>query len=134
MTKSRTAKKPSPQTQEPHPDWIVLALAVVGMLLTAYLSILAWMDSDIAFCAAESGCDVIQQSRWSKVLGLPLALWGFALYALFAALSWRGSKRLKDWRRLWTLALLGLAISVYLTLVGIWNLSAACLWCLAWSS
>lgn len=131
MTKSRTTKKPSPQAREQHPDWIILALAAVGMLLTAYLSLVAWIDSDIALCAAESGCDVIQQSRWSKVLGLPLALWGFALYALIAALGWRGSKRLKDWRRLWTLALLGLAISVYLTLVGIWNLSAICLWCLA---
>ncbi len=131
MRKPRTAKKPSaPRAQEPHPDWITLGLAALGMLITAYLSLVAWMDSDIALCSAESACDLIQQSRWSKVLGLPLALWGFALYALIAALAWRGSKRLKDWRRLWTLALLGLIISVYLTLVGIWNLSAVCLWCL----
>ncbi len=130
MSKSRT-KKPSPQPRERHPDWIILGLAAVGILLTAYLSLMAWMNSDIAFCVAESGCDVIQQSRWSKVLGLPLALWGLASYALIAALAWRGSERLKDWRRLWTLALLGLAISVYLTLVGAWNLSAVCLWCLA---
>lgn len=130
MTKSRTAKKPPSPKREQHPDWILLGLAAVGMVITGYLSLVAWMDSDIALCATESACDVIQQSRWSTVLGLPLALWGFALYALIGALSWRGSKRLKDWRRLWTLALLGLAISVYLTIVGIWNLSAVCLWCL----
>lgn len=133
MSKARTAKKPkpSPQARERHPDWIILGLAAVGALITTYLSLVAWLDSDIAFCVAESACDVIQQSRWSKVLGLPLALWGLASYVLIAALAWCGSKRLKDWRRLWTLALLGLAISVYLTFVGVWNLSAVCLWCLA---
>src|SRR5690625_7442320 len=37
---------------------------------------------------------------------------------------------MKSWRGLWSLTLVALAISVYLTLVGLWQLGAVCLWCL----
>ncbi|MDQ2075379.1 vitamin K epoxide reductase family protein [Marinimicrobium sp. ABcell2] len=130
MAKARNPKRktPAPST----PNWPVLGLALIGMALTAYLSVLAWLGGGGAIlCGPESGCDVIQQSRWSQVMGLPLAFWGFLLYGLMAGLAWRGTQRLKDWRRLWTLALIALAISLYLTVIGLWQLSAVCLWCLA---
>jgi uncharacterized membrane protein len=129
MAKARNSKRKSltPTT----PNWPVLGLAGTGMALTAYLSILAWLGGGGAIlCGPESGCDVIQQSRWSMVLGLPLAAWGFLLYGLMAGLAWRGTQRLKDWKKLWTLALIALAISLYLTIIGIWQLGAVCLWCL----
>lgn len=128
MAKARTPKRTTPVPNTPH--WSVLALAVAGMLLTGYLSIIAWSDSGAILCGPESSCDVIQQSRWSVVLGLPLAFWGFLLYALIAGLAWRGTQRMKSWRGLWSLTLVALAISVYLTLVGLWQLGAVCLWCL----
>lgn len=113
------------------PNWPLLALALVGAAITGYLTWVAWIGGATVLCAAESGCDVIQRSRWSEVMGLPLALWGLLFYGLLAGLAWRGTNRLKDWRRLWTLALLAVGMSVYLTAVGIWNLGAVCLWCLA---
>lgn len=132
MAKTRTQKH-SPAKARPsrRPDWPIVALALLGIAITGYLTVVAWLDGGAALCTAGSGCDVIQQSRWSSVLGLPLALWGLAVYALLAGLAWRGSARLKDWQRLWTLALLALVISLYLTLVGLWSLGAVCIWCLA---
>lgn len=113
------------------PDRIVLALALVGMLLTAYLSVVAWRGGGAAFCTAGSGCDVVQGSAWSRLFGIPVAAWGFALYALLAWTAWRpATTRLRRWRGLWRLSLVGVAISVYLTLVGLFALEAACLWCL----
>lgn len=129
MAKPRAPKRKTPPAHTPH--WPVLALAVAGMLLTGYLSALAWLGGGAILCGPDSSCDIIQQSRWSAVLGLPLAFWGFLLYALIAGLAWQGTQRLKNWRRLWTLALVALAISQYLTIVGIWQLGAVCLWCLA---
>ncbi len=112
------------------PDWPVVALAIFGLLVTGYLSAIALWGTLPLLCDGESGCATVQQSRWSVFLGLPIALWGFALYALIAAIAAAPGTRLKRWRLVWPLALIGLAISVYLTLVGLIALQSVCGWCL----
>jgi len=112
------------------PEWLVLILAVLGMLLTVYLTYNTVTSSAPAFCAADSGCELIQQSRWSMVLGIPLTLWGFALYALLAGMALRLPAKTMRWQRLALVASIGLAVSVYLTLIGWTQLKAFCLWCL----
>jgi uncharacterized membrane protein len=112
------------------PEWLVLVLALCGMLLTGYLTYVALRGGTPAFCSDESACDLIQQSRWSRLLGLPLALWGFVLYGLLAGNAWRLPARLVRWRRLWLLAWFGLAVSLYMTLVAWLQLEAFCAWCL----
>lgn len=112
------------------PDSGVLVLAAIGLLLTGYLTLVAWGGGSPAHCSQGGGCDVIQGSRWSQLLGLPLALWGVGLYALIALAAVRGSTPAARWRRLSRLSLLGLAVSVYLTAVGVIVLEAVCGWCL----
>ena len=123
--------QPQPGKPRLKPDPWVLALAVLGLLLTGYLTLAAWGDATPAFCAEGGGCDAIRQSRWSSLLGLPLALWGFGLFVLIALAAVTGSTPAARWRWLSRLTLLGLAISVYLTVVGIVALQATCGWCLA---
>lgn len=113
------------------PVWSIVGLAAIGVLITAYLTALAWIDGPALLCTEGSGCDVIRQSRWSTFLGLPIALWGFAVYTAIGFMAWRMPARLKRWQRLWSLALIGLAISLYLTAAGIVALDAVCPWCLA---
>lgn len=113
------------------PDRLVLALAGAGMLITAYLTGVAWWGETPLLCSAGSSCDLIQQSRWSTVLGLPLALWGFALYGVIAFYAYKPLSRLRRWKRLWNLSIIGVAISTYLTITGIIALDAVCGWCLA---
>ena len=103
----------------------------MGLLISGYLSYVAFADSPPALCSEGSGCDLIQQSRWSRLFGIPIALWGFATYALIAAAAVIPSTRLRRWRRVWTLSLIGVAISVYLTTVGLTELQATCGWCMA---
>lgn len=128
---AKSSQPASPRLPKLIPDWWVTGLASFGMLLTAYLTAVASSGRDIAFCTSGSGCDIIQQSHWSTVLGIPVALWGFAVYALLAVSAVFMKPRLRRWRRLWYLALIGVAVSVYLTIVGIVALDAICLWCLA---
>ncbi|WP_199171413.1 vitamin K epoxide reductase family protein [Luteimonas rhizosphaerae] len=106
-------------------------LAVLGMLVTGYLTLLAGTRGEAAFCSAGSGCDVVQDSAWSLFLGVPVALWGFGLYAVLAFTAWRSGTALAGWRRMWRLSLLGVAVSVYLTLAGALALQAWCIWCVA---
>lgn len=111
-------------------DIALRVLSGFGLLLTAYLTWVAMRDTGAAFCAQGSGCDIVQNSQWSRFLGLPIALWGLLLYALLAYVTWRPAPRLTRWRRLWRLSFLGLAISIYLTLAGWLALGAFCVWCL----
>lgn len=111
-------------------DLVLRALAVFGLLVTAYLAWVAWRAGGPVLCSEGSGCDLVQGSRWSRFLGLPIAAWGFVLYALLAWAAWRPAPRLLRWRRLWRLSFLGLAVSVYLTVAGLVALRAACAWCL----
>lgn len=112
------------------PDRLVAILALLGMLLTGYLTFTALSDGLPAFCGQDSSCDLIQQSRWSRIFGVPLALWGFALYAVLAFTAWRLPAKLQRWARLWLVALVGLAISLYMTAIGWLELDAFCVWCL----
>lgn len=132
-TKAKPTEKKAgtvPAKSHQSPDWPVLALAALGMAITAYLTAVAWWDAAPAFCSAGSSCDLIAQSRWSQVLGLPLALWGLLLYSLIAFIAYRSSAPMKRWKRVWSVALIGLVFSIYLTLVGAVMLDAFCVWCL----
>ncbi|MFA5590729.1 MAG: vitamin K epoxide reductase family protein [Lysobacteraceae bacterium] len=111
------------------PDRPILVLAILGVLLTAYLLFVNASAGGAAFCAEGSSCEIVQESRWSTLFGLPIALWGLGLYALIALVSVTGSHAAARWRRLWTLSLIGLLISVYLTIVAAVGLGAFCLWC-----
>ncbi len=112
-------------------DNVLLALAIAGIALTAYLTATAWLDEGPAFCSAGSGCDLVQSSRWSTFLGLPMALWGLLTYALLARGLWRLRTRASAWRWCTVLAFLGAAVSWYLTLVSVLAIEATCAWCLA---
>lgn len=128
---SRTATIDAPERRVPiAPDWVVAGLAAFGLLLTGYLAAVAFWGAQPAFCTEGSGCDIVQQSRWSSLLGLPMALWGFGLYLLIGLVALQKHGRLKRWKRLWTLSLVGVLISLYLTVVGLAALDAVCVWCL----
>ncbi len=131
-TKARTAPKKSAATpgRKLEPDVPVAVLAALGLLVTGYLAWTSGIGDSPAFCAEGSGCDVVQSSRYSTLLGLPVALWGFGLYALIAWTATTLPPRLSRWRRLAWLSTLGLAISLYLTVTGWVALDAWCAWCM----
>ncbi|MEO8717820.1 MAG: vitamin K epoxide reductase family protein [Burkholderiales bacterium] len=111
-------------------NWL-LGLAVAGIALTSYLTFVAWFGAHPAFCGADSECDLVQQSRWSTLLGQPIALWGLVTYALLARLIWRLRTRAASWRMALTIAVIGAAVSWYLTAVSVFVIEATCAYCLA---
>jgi len=119
------------QARSPHPlDKWLLGLVLAGIALTSYLTFVAWFGEHPAFCGADSECDLVQQSRWSVLLGLPIAFWGFLTYALLARLVWRMRTRASSWPLALTVATVGTAVSWYLTVVSIFAIEATCTYCL----
>lgn len=115
----------------PHPldNWL-FGLAVAGIGLTSYLTFIAWFGERPAFCGAGSECDLVQQSRWSTLLSVPVAFWGLLTYALLARLVWRLRTRPGSWRVALTIASVGAAVSWYLTAVSVFVIEATCAYCL----
>ena len=113
------------------PDWPVVGLALLGIAITAYLSVVSITSAALVGCASGSSCDLVQQSQWSTLFGLPVALWGLGLYLLVAAVAFAARPGPKRWQMLWWLSLFGLAFSVYLGLVAWIALDAVCAWCTA---
>jgi uncharacterized membrane protein len=111
------------------PNWPLFGLAVLGMILSGYLSWKGLGHESVGFCAAGSGCDIVLSSQWSTLLGFPTALWGFIAYASLAAIAF--VKRVdRHWQYAWLVSFFGFLFSAYLTTVSITILHAACPYCL----
>lgn len=124
----RAAEAPSYLTR-PTPNWPLLGLSVLGILLTAYLSWTSFAGASVQGCTEGSGCDLVLSSRWATLLGLPTAFWGLLAYLALAGTSFI-ARADKQWRLAWTLAFFGVLYSVYLTTVSLTMLRAACPYCL----
>ena len=110
---------------------VILILAVTGALLTAYLTFTSSFQEHPAFCSEGSACAIVQSSRWSTFLAIPMALWGCLTYVVMAGLAWRARTKPGSWSLLIFIAICGFAISAYLTTVSILEIESTCPYCLA---
>ena len=102
-------------------------LALAGAAVSSYL---LWVrETGANLICATGGCETVQSSQYSEILGMPVALLGLACYvALFATALLRSENaRLPHI----ALALTGVVFSTYLLYVQIELIGAVCQWCLA---
>jgi uncharacterized membrane protein len=111
------------------PNWPLVGLSSVGILLTAYLSWAALNGAAVQGCAAGGGCDLVLSSRWATLLGLPTSLWGLLAYAALAGIAFI-RRADSHWSWAFTVAFFGVCYSVYLTFVSLTILGSACPYCL----
>jgi uncharacterized membrane protein/glutaredoxin len=127
------ATKPAPAVQlhpqRSSPNWPLLVLAGIGIILAGYLTWTEWRGSLLKGCSVGSSCDIVLSSKWATLFGLPTSLWGLVAYASLAAIAF--VKRIDwHWRFAWIVAFFGWAYSVYLTTISLTVLHAACPYCL----
>lgn len=124
-------KRPSVPRMREHPNWPLTGLAVTGMVLTAYLTVTSWLGQSPLYCDQGSSCDVVQHSRWGTFFGIPTSLLGFLAYATLGHIGYRVRRVELHWKSAWTISLIGFGYSVYLNLVSLLVIEAACAYCLA---
>ncbi len=110
------------------PNWPLFGLALIGMGLSGYLTYSAWLGSKVAFCSVGGGCDVVLNSRWSTLFGMPTSFWGFLTYAALAMVAWNKYAD-SQWKFAWVISLFGLLYSIYLTSISLIVLKSACPYC-----
>jgi uncharacterized membrane protein len=110
------------------PDWLVAALAAVGLGVAGYLAVTKLAGGGALFCKGVGGCEVVQQTRYATLLGLPTAAWGAAVYATIGGLSAAGLGA-RRWLAAFLLAVGAVAFSGYLTYLELFVIGAVCWYC-----
>ncbi len=112
-----------------------LLFIIVGLFVAGYLSYLKLADAP-AVCV-ESGpfnCDVVLNSKYSDLAGIPIAYLGFSVYALIGLLV-ALEKKHEFLRQYGSLIVFGIGLfawlfSMWLVYVQFVLLEAVCPWCL----
>ncbi|WP_287128857.1 vitamin K epoxide reductase family protein [Candidatus Cyanaurora vandensis] len=107
-------------------------LALGGLGVTGYLTYEKLIVGATVACGEGAGCNVVLASPYASVLGLPLAGFGFGLYAVILAfVTWPGDGGGWRWPGLWALTTMGIVFSGYLMSLLIFEIKAFCPYCLA---
>jgi uncharacterized membrane protein len=105
------------------------AVSVVGIALSLYLTWTYAIGSSPACLGGSGGCETVQSSPYSRLLGIPVAALGLGGYAaLLLSAALRGVVGILSGL---FLALLGALYSGYLTWLEVFVIEALCQWCLA---
>jgi len=85
----------------------IRALALTAAAVAGYLTWITLTHGTVAACGDDSphiACDDVLRSPWSRVVGVPVSLLGFAVYFSILLTSWwmssRPTHRQSDWARL----------------------------------
>ncbi len=103
------------------------ALALLGASLSSYLLYVRWAGATLA--CSTGGCETVQASSYSTVIGVPVALLGLAAYATIFVCSFFQNEVVRA--AAFSTALAGVAFAAYLLYVQIAAIDAVCEWCLA---
>jgi len=124
---------------------IVIGLAVFAMIVSLYLTYAHYGTTE-AFCPApkEGGppsCDIVNQSKYAEILGIPIAILGFLGYLavfLVAVVKLKEAKLKNKFLKthakyahkyIFVLALLGFLFTIWLNYVQIFLLKTICFLC-----
>jgi uncharacterized membrane protein len=113
--------------------WLMRLLALAGLGVSGYLTWTHLTNHAIA-CGGSQDCDVVQQSVYSTVLGIPVALLGVLAYATLLALLLLRGRLPEEWDAYIPLAVFGISLigvlySAYLTYLELYVIYAICRWC-----
>jgi uncharacterized membrane protein len=108
-------------------------LAVVGICIALYLTLYKVGVIGVLSCSIGS-CETVNTSKWSMLLGIPIAAWGLAAYVALLLLAMIGSGESREESVPIALMLVALAgwsvlFSAWLTYLELFVIHAICIWC-----
>lgn len=106
-------------------------LSAAGIAVSIYLLTVHW-GWWTAVCLGVGNCELVNTSRFSEFLGLPVALWGIGAYVALLVLSILVLRQeFSPWaqRGLFIVSAFGIVFSLYLTYIEVFVLHEICPWC-----
>jgi len=105
----------------------VAVLALIGAGIAGYLTYTHFRGTS-PVCLT-SGCEVVQNSRWSKMFGIPVALLGLLAYLSIVASTLVRHPLAKQAGA--TMAVTALGFNAYLLYVQAYDIGRYCTWCVS---
>jgi uncharacterized membrane protein len=111
---------------------------MAGLGVAAYLTYSHYANQPIA-CAGLSGCQAVENSEYSKLVGIPVAVLGMLFCAGLLALVVARLARLpltEEWAPVaaFSMTLTGVAFAAYLTYIELFVVEDVCIWCASFAT
>lgn len=111
------------------PDRAIPLLLLTGMIVAGYLSYVEVTATE-AVCGIVGHCNVVQQSEYAQILGIPIGVIGILGYVTLFAIWLFGQNSQQSYLLFFVLVTGGVAFSTYLTFLEPFVIGATCVWCL----
>lgn len=113
-----------------HPAAILAVLDVTGLAIAGYLSVVE-LGGGVPVCGPLEGCEEVARSEYSRIGGIPVAVFGvgLSLVLLALALAWWRSNLYGLLLAHYGLSLGGLVFEAYFLYLQVFVIGAVCVWC-----
>lgn len=113
-----------------HPGIILAVLDVIGLAIALYLSAVE-LSGGVPVCGPIHGCEEVARSEYSRIGGIPVAVFGVALSLLLLtlAIAWWRTDLYALLLAHYGLSLAGVLFEVYFLYIQVFVLGAVCIWC-----
>jgi len=113
-----------------HPGLILAALDVVGLAIALYLSVVE-LGGGVPACGRIDGCEEVARSQYSRIAGVPVAVFGVALslVLLTLAVAWWRTDLYALLLAHYGLSLAGVLFEAYFVTLQVVVIRAVCIWC-----
>jgi uncharacterized membrane protein len=116
-----------------HPGILLAALDFVGLCIALYLSFVE-LRSEAPSCGIIQGCETVANSEYSRIAGIPVAVFGvvLSLTLMVLALAWWRTGRPGLLLAHYALSMVGVIFEMYFTYLQLYVIHAVCIWCAAY--
>jgi len=113
-----------------HPGLILAALDFVGLAIAGYMATVE-LGGGVPVCGPLHGCEEVARSEYSRIAGVPVAVFGvgLSLTLLSLAIAWWRSDRYWLLLAHYGLSLAGVLFEAYFLYLELFVIGAICVWC-----
>jgi uncharacterized membrane protein len=113
-----------------HPGLILAVLDVVGLAIALYLSVVE-LQGGVPVCGPIHGCEEVARSEYSRIAGIPVAVFGvgLSLILLTLAVAWWRTDLYGLLLAHYGLSLAGVLFEAYFLYLQVFVIGAVCIWC-----
>jgi uncharacterized membrane protein len=113
-----------------HPGWILVVLDTIGLAIAGYLSVVE-LGGGVPVCGPLRGCETVALSPYSRIAGIPVAVFGvgLSLVLLSLALAWLRTDGYRLLLAHYGLSLAGVLFEAYFLYLQVFVIRAVCVWC-----
>ncbi|MCX7871943.1 MAG: hypothetical protein N2487_01505 [Verrucomicrobiae bacterium] len=112
-------------------------LILIALIIDLYLAFIGISGESVIGCGPNSGCDLVMQSKSSKLLGIPLSL--FALIVYVGLLhhvgklkeNYDAGKQRRAWRAIISISTLVVGAGLWFIILQVFVINAICPFCMA---